>query len=247
MIIPVPLLQGLCGVSDKILDKLPPFYVTIVCSYAYVNDLYYKSEPRMELLHNLWCGSLFPYIDQDWVAAGFYTVADLPVKGGKIDVIVVKQCLESVGCRRSLYLKCCAFQSEHASYLSSSVVGTFVPNTELFFVNKGIGSDRDYKCVSLDNWCQVLECLPFKVPECEHIFKRMLLNCKISKFHEINYKILARILATPKIIAKVRGQENIAWCGHLGTLEHILLHCKETKNLRYLVCSKIFKCTLSDR
>ena len=88
------------------------------------------------------------------------------------------------------------------------------------------------------------------MPECEHIFTRMILNCKISKFHKVNYKILARILATPKITAKVRGQENIAWCawcGYLGTLEHILLHCKETKNLRHLVCSKIFKQKLSAR
>ena len=95
--------------------------------------------------------------------------------------------------------------------------------------------------LSLDNWYKVLEYLPLEVPECEHIFKRMLLNCKISKFHKVNYKILAQILATPKIIAKVRGQENIAWCawcGHLGTLEHILLHCKETKTSAIWFISK---------
>ncbi len=130
-IIPVPLLQGLCSISDKILDKLQPFYATIICSYAYVNDLYYKSDPKIELPHNLWCGSLFPYIDQDWVAAGFYTVADLPVKGGRIDVIAVKQHMESVDYRQSPYFKCCALQSEYASCFSDLVVGTFVPNTEL--------------------------------------------------------------------------------------------------------------------
>ncbi len=70
--------------------------------------------------------------------------------------------------------------------------------------------------------------------QCQAIFEWMLLACKISKFQEINFKILAQILATPKIIAKVKGADNLQWCiwcGEMASLEHILLNCCETKKV----------------
>ena len=36
-------------------------------------------------------GLFFSHIDNDWISAGFYTVADLPIQAGKIDVIAVTQ------------------------------------------------------------------------------------------------------------------------------------------------------------
>ncbi len=63
------------------------------------------------------------------------------------------------------------------------------------------------------------------------VFQWLLVCCKITKFQEVNFKILAQILATPKILAMVKNQDNICWCvwcGAEGTLEHILLHCPET-------------------
>ena len=60
------------------------------------------------------------------------------------------------------------------------------------------------------------------------VFKRMLESCKYTKFCEINFKILAQVLLTPKILASMKSLPHLAfcpWCGDLGTLEHMLLTC----------------------
>ena len=62
----------------------------------------------------------------------------------------------------------------------------------------------------------------------------MLKKCKVTKFWEVNYKIFARILATPVVIAAVLGDASRMYGGFYGKkagLEHILLHCLETKKL----------------
>ncbi len=56
----------------------------------------------------------------------------------------------------------------------------------------------------------------------------MLHQCKITKFFEINFKILHHILATPALIAKIRKNEQLEcchWCGEKADLNHILLDC----------------------
>ncbi len=85
--------------------------------------------------------------------------------------------------------------------------------------------------LSLDNWCKVLQIVPLEVPEAKQIFQHILVSCKITKFYEVNFKILSRILAIPKVVAKVQNTKNISWCawyGSLGSLEHILLNYPET-------------------
>ncbi len=63
--------------------------------------------------------------------------------------------------------------------------------------------------LSLENWNQALDILPLEEFQYQAIFEHMLLACKISKFWEINFKILAQILAMPKIIVKVKGADNL--------------------------------------
>ena len=90
------------------------------------------------------------------------------------------------------------------------------------------------------NWEKALDMMPLEKPYCESIFRHMLVACKVTKFWQINYKILSRILATPKVISAVQGAENLQWCiwcGALGTLEHILLACPKTKELHNHICS----------
>ncbi len=73
-----------------------------------------------------------------------------------------------------------------------------------------------------------------EVPECEWIFQRMLVNCKITKFQDVNFKIFAWVLVTPKILTCICKEDNIiwcAWCGMEGSLEHILLDCPETRDV----------------
>ena len=67
--------------------------------------------------------------------------------------------------------------------------------------------------------------------EQQKAFCKMLKNYKISKFHEINFKILHHILATPQLIAHIRGSKGLQWChwcGEVANINHILLECTET-------------------
>ncbi len=211
----------------------------MVCSFALVNDLYYKNHDTSELPHNLWCGALFSYIDQDWIKANLFTVADLLLENSKIDVIAVKQKLLEVGCLCSPYLKCCAFQCGFSSLLGSEVEGMFLPNQQLPLVMMKLLCDNSTCMLLLTNWCTYFHLVPFEVPELERIFRKMLVVCKITKFREINFKILSCILATPKIIAKVCNQDNLhwcAWCGHKCSLEHLLLECPVTVKVKKHLC-----------
>ena len=207
-----PLLQGLQSVSKSILKQLPPFYTGIVRSYAHVNNLYYNSIDTHTLPQNLWCGKLFSHVDWDWIAVGYYTIADLLKSEGKIDVIAVKAKLQSVGYFHSPYLQCCAFQTGFSSWLGSEVVGTFVPNDLLPLVMMHVLHSETSQILDLNNWCWFFSIVPLEVPECKHIFYRMLVSCKITKFRTINLKILACILATLKIIAGIRKADNLRWC-----------------------------------
>ncbi len=70
--------------------------------------------------------------------------------------------------------------------------------------------------------------------ESQMIFECILCACKITKFKEVNYKILGRILAMPKLISWVHKEDNLywcIWCGDEGSLEHILLNCVKTKEV----------------
>ncbi len=73
------------------------------------------------------------------------------------------------------------------------------------------------------------------------IFRHMLWQCKYTKFREINFKILAWILVTLKIISMVHGDRNLAacpWCKYEGTLEHILFSYSYVEHVRYKVVSQ---------
>ena len=94
--------------------------------------------------------------------------------------------------------------------------------------------------LTLTRWCTYLHVLPYEDFQLQAIFHHMLVACKITKFHEINFKILSRILVTPKILSKIKGEENLqwcAWCGELASLEHILLSCEHTKKSHWVECT----------
>ena len=77
--------------------------------------------------------------------------------------------------------------------------------------------------------------LPLAVTDMYLIFKRMIKKCKISKLRDYNYKILHQILATPVLITKVQknsGLLNCVWYGQICTLEHFLLECTATKEVK---------------
>ena len=66
----------------------------------------------------------------------------------------------------------------------------------------------------------------------------MLLDCKIMKFKEVNYKILSQILLTPKLLSKLKDNPSLSRCSWYGleaSLEHLLLLYPFTKLLYAMV------------
>ena len=93
----------------------------------------------------------------------------------------------------------------------------------------------------LEKWDKFFQLIPSSKGHYKMIFRHMLWQCKYTKFREINFKILAWILVTPKIILMVCGDGNLAacpWCKHEGTLEHVLFNCSYVKHIRCKVISQ---------
>ena len=75
----------------------------------------------------------------------------------------------------------------------------------------------------------------------------MLIHCKITKFWEVNYKILSCILATPVVISAVHKNPVLAkcyWCGECANIDYILLHCHYTKTIHNFVSQHLGEVSL---
>ena len=71
------------------------------------------------------------------------------------------------------------------------------------------------------------------------VFHNMLVHCKVTKFWDVNYKILSRILATPVVLHAVNpnlGTLSCIECGAVVGILHILLTCVATKLIREEIC-----------
>ena len=179
-----------------------------------------------QLQHNLWFGCVYNSINWDWCQAGYFMIGQLPNADGRIDLAELTSQLKKANYSGSPYLKACAFQQTLGSFLVHRIPGSFVFHDQLLLCCKHLLQQVTTTPLSLDNWCARSNILPLVVPEAEKVFQKMLLFCKITKFREINFKILSSILVMPKVISKVKYAENLifcVWCGELATIEHILL------------------------
>ncbi len=61
------LLLGLTGICESDLQKVPPYYAVVLHSYYYVNSLFYKRNPKLDLQHNLFGTDFALKIQQNWV------------------------------------------------------------------------------------------------------------------------------------------------------------------------------------
>ncbi len=151
-----------------------------------------------------------------WFQAGYFTVCDLPIQNGKINVKEVNSHLSTVGETRSTFLQYCAFQGRFSQFFTNPVPGTFIPSDLLLVHTKSLLNEEMSSLLSLDRWSHFFEKIPLDVVESERVFNQMLVFCKINKFKEVNYKILSRILLTPKILATIKDHENFnlycMWC-----------------------------------
>ncbi len=145
----------------------------------------------------------------------------------------------SNGVKSSCYLYCCVLQ-EQAPLFCLLLPGTHLIHPALLLTAKSLVWDASTVKLSLQNWEKFFDILPLESGVQEQIFKQMLCSCKVTKFWQVNYKILSCILAIPKTVAAVQKEENIqwcAWCGDQAMFEHILLTCKEIALLHKWVCS----------
>ncbi len=80
---------------------------------------------------------------------------------------------------------------------------------------------------------------PLSSEEKTKVFHNMLVHCKVTKFWDVNYKILSRILATPVVLCTVNPNLRTLFCVECGVvvdISHILLTCVATKQIREEIC-----------
>ncbi len=201
------LITGARAIHENDLIGLTLFYTAMVHSFLYVNNLFYKSGSEALLLRNLWFTPEIPFKHLGWCQAGFNTVLDLPFQNGEIDVYKIKSVL--VHDDPSWYLHCCSFQQILSKQFSNAIEGSHLVHTAVLLQAKAILQKELTSQLSLEKWCEDLSLLPYSSEKTQQIFFRMLVTYKVNKFWEINFKILACILATPKIISTARKELNV--------------------------------------
>ena len=96
--------------------------------------------------------------------------------------------------------------------LNSAIPGTFVPCEQLVLRSKLLLQSQSLCVLSLDGWTHHFNLVYFEIPHLEKIFHCILVACKITKFKEVNYKILSRILLIPKMLSKIVTKPDLQWC-----------------------------------
>ncbi len=90
----------------------------------------------------------------------------------------------------------------------------------------------------LAKWKHFFQIMPLNKVEVQLVFMRMLEQCRISKFREVNFKILVRILLMLKILSKMKKDLTLSscpWCNNEGMLEHVMFACSEVRKNRKII------------
>ncbi len=78
---PSVLLAGITCCTENLLAKLELFYVSMICSFAYVNSINLESDIQWNILAT----KQYPKINSCMIALDYVEVADLLVVGGVLD------------------------------------------------------------------------------------------------------------------------------------------------------------------
>ena len=203
-------------------------------SYAITNNLFYEKNRTAQLPHNLWATIDHLKIQLKWCEQELYMAGDVPTKMGKVDYQRIVGLIPSSG----MYLTCCSIQKSLGPFLNQQVQGSCQVNQDLISQSKELLCMSIASALSLSKWEHVLGLMPLEDKEKETIFTVMLKKCKITKFQEVNFKILSRILLIPAVLSAIKSNPSIGfchWCGARANIDHILLDCVETKKLHKLV------------
>ncbi len=230
---PLGLFLGLRAVIETSLGNLNPFYASMVHSYAHVNDLFYQRNKNLPLPVNLWGHPKSQHIDKVMAESGFLVVNDLPLSGDKIDFRRVQEQLPAG--LKSTFLTCYKLQSVFRKFFQNSVPSSETISDELVLQSKALLMESGTEMLSLSKWERFFQMMPLSKVECEMVFMCMIAKYKYTKFWEINFKILARILLTLKMLAcicKNLGLMKCPWCKTEGSLEHYLFACTYVQDLQ---------------
>ncbi len=229
--IPSILIQGLHSCPESALIGLDRFYASIIRSYIYVNKIFYDKNKYLALPENLWGQPKSPSININFCNIGLFTVVDLPLKNNDktIDHVMVQNKFHQNKITFSSFLTCYHLQTVFGNTLSAITEGSHLVCKELVLGAKILLLNNTTEMLSLTKWETFFQKMPKSSIGKQLIFKHMLEFCIYTKFQEVNFKILSRILLTPKILAAVKSEPTLSacpWCKGLGTLEHILITCK---------------------
>ena len=236
---PFGLLPGLWTINENLIQKLPPFYASMLHSYAYVNNLFYEEIKVLSLPYNIWFSPIFPFADSWWCLAGVNMVTNIPLKDGKVDVQWI---MSVVGNHPDTYLHCCTLQGTLIKFISVATPSTVLPNPLLLIQMKLILQKHHAVVLILTRWEEYFNILLINSQQLQSIFIRMLTKCKITILWDVHYKILICILATPVVIEavhNVRALQWCAWCGARASILHILVECPKTVALHNFIESKV--------
>ncbi len=211
--------------------RLDRFYAGIIRSYIYVNKIFYEQNKNLALPENLWGQPKSPSINIKFCDIGLFTVVDLPLKNNKtIDYVMVQNKFHQNKISFSSFLTCYHLQCVFGSTLSAIMEGSHLVHEELILGAKVLLLNTTTDMLLLTKWETFFQkMLKSNVGKQKGKKKQMLESCKYTKFQELNFKILSRILLTPKIMAAVKSEPDLSacpWCKGLGTLEHMLIICK---------------------
>lgn len=218
------MLPGLTGISENDLEPILPFYHMILRSYCVVNNLFYMNNDTLPLPRNLFSVNGDTKLLRNWINSGLLLASDLPLSGKKIDVAAVQRTIGNQ--HAQVYIKCCSLQQKIGCYLPCLEVPTCVIHPVLLLQMKQLLHTNCSQALSLTYWETKLNILPMEPNEWKKIFSQMLKKCKVTKFWDINFKILSRILATPVVLSSLHStpdKKNCFVCGERAGLEHILL------------------------
>ncbi len=205
------------NIPESCLAGLDPFYAKILHSYTEVNNLFYEWNKRnkndksyLDLPINLWCHPESKNINHVLSDSGFCVVADLPLENGKIDFKTVQCKVFEKGYKCNVYLACYALQTAFLKDFGNNTPGTHLIHPSLLEQAKELSHCSHSCMLSLTKWEHYFKIIPLSMGEKQVIFRKMLKDCKISQFREINFKILSCILVTPKMLSKIRNEPTLS-------------------------------------
>ncbi len=214
------MITGLTSIDKNILEPLPKFYRAIVHSYCHVNSLFYAKNWGIPLVYNLFGTKNHPKIRPKWLQVGLCTALDLPLQGWTLDLGAIQML---VGKNPGDFLFCHSIQQQLGFCFPCLTSGGHELHPLLLLQSKNLLTDACSTKLDMFYWEQHLNVIALTQQDKKAIFIRMLKKCKVTKFWEINYKILARILATPVVLAAVLGDVSMMYCSFCGVVFCITL------------------------